>query len=129
LYDDSPACQEDSDTWVGVRIFDKGFCLVPVLIFKTLKRRKIKFIPPIPVRGKSGGIRKLFEATASHKTSYTFNSSKHGELEVSAVVIKKYSKARYKRKGTRRFAYVVAGLTKVCRTTPSLWDVSSTIWD
>ncbi len=67
---------------------------------------------PIPVRGKSGGVRKLFEASASHKTTYTFHSPKHGELEVSAVVVKKYSKGRYKRKGARWFAYAVAGLPK-----------------
>jgi hypothetical protein len=72
---------------------------VPVL--KTLQRRKIKFILPMPVRRKSGGVRKLFEASASHKTTYTFKSPKHGELKVSAVVVKKYSKGRYKRKGTR----------------------------
>jgi putative transposase len=97
---------------IGISIhrayFDKGFCCMPVL--KTLQRRKIKFIMPIPVRGKSGGVRKLFEASASHKTTYTFNSPKHGELKVSAVAVKKYSKGRYKRKGTRWFAYAVAGL-------------------
>jgi hypothetical protein len=91
-------------------LFDKGFCSVPVL--KTLERRKIKFIMPIPARGKTGGMRKLFEASASHKTTYTFNSPKHGELKVSAVVIKKYSKGRYKRKGVRWFACAVAGLPK-----------------
>jgi putative transposase len=90
--------------------FDKGFCSVPVL--QTLKRRKLKFILPMPGRGKSGGVRKLFEASASHKTTYTFNSPKHGELEVSAVVVKKYSKGRYKRQGARWFAYAVAGLPK-----------------
>jgi len=90
--------------------FDKGFCSVPVL--KTLQRRKIKFIMPIPMRGKSGGVRKLFEASASHKTTYTFNSPKHGKLKVSAVAVKKYSKGRYKRTGARWFAYVVAGLPK-----------------
>ena len=74
---------------------DKGFCSVPVL--KALKRRKIRFIVPIPVRGKSGGVRTLFES-ASHKTTYTFKSPKHGQLEVAAVVVKKYSKGRYKRK-------------------------------
>lgn len=99
---------------IGISIkrayFDKGFCSVPVL--KTLKRRKIKFILPIPVRGKSGGVRKLFEAPGSHKTSYTLNSPKHGELEISAVAVKKYSKGRYKRKGARWFAYAVAGLPK-----------------
>jgi putative transposase len=99
---------------IGISIkrayFDKGFCSVPVL--KTLERRKIKYILPIPVRGKSGGVRRLFEASASHKTTYTFKSPKHGELKVSAVVVKKYSKGRYKRKGTRWFAYVVSGLPK-----------------
>ena len=57
-------------------------------------------------------MRKLFEASASHKTTYTFNSPKHGKLEVAAVVVKKYSKERYKRKGARWFAYAVAGLPK-----------------
>jgi IS4 transposase len=90
--------------------FDKGFCSAPVL--KTLERRKIKFILPMPVRGKSGGVRKLFEAAASDKTSYTFNSPKPGKLEMSAVVVKTYSKACYKRKGARWFAYAVAGLPK-----------------
>jgi len=90
--------------------FDKGFCSIPVL--KTLQRRKLRFVMPIPVRGKSGGVRKLFEASASHKTTYTFNSPKHGELEVAAVVVQKYSKGRYQRKGARWFAYAVAGLPK-----------------
>jgi putative transposase len=89
---------------------DKGFCSVPVL--KTLKRRKLRFILPIPVRGKSGGVRKLFEVSGSGKTAYTFHSPKHGKLEVAAVVVKKYSKGRYKRKGARWFAYAVGRLSK-----------------
>jgi putative transposase len=88
---------------------DKGFCSVPVL--KTLQRRKLRFIIPIPVRGKSGGVRTLFHA-ASRKTTYTLNSPKHGELEVHAVVVKKYSKGRFKRKGARWFAYAVGRLPK-----------------
>jgi Transposase DDE domain len=99
---------------IGISIryayLDKGFCSVPVL--KTLKRRKIRFILPIPVRGKSGGVRKLFEASASGKTTYTFNSPKHGKWEVAAVVVKKYSKGRFKRKGVRWFAYAVGRLPK-----------------
>jgi IS4 transposase len=88
---------------------DKGFCSVPVL--KTLQRRKIRFIIPMPVRGKSGGVRTLFES-ASHKTTYTFKSPKHGQLGLAAVVVKKYPKGRYKRKGTRWFAYAVNRLPK-----------------
>jgi len=45
--------------------FDKGFCSVPVL--KTLQRRKLRFIMPIPVRGRSGGVRTLFEGAASRR--------------------------------------------------------------
>ena len=97
---------------LGIRIkrayFDKGFSCVPVL--KTLGKRKLSFVMPIPVRGKSGGVRKLFKASASYKTTYTFNSPKHGTLEVNAVAVKKYSKGRYKRRGSAWFAYAVAGL-------------------
>lgn len=98
---------------IGISIrcayLDKGFCSVPVL--KTLQRRKLRFILPIPVRGKSGGVRTLFEA-ASRKTTYTFHSPQHGEWEVATVVVKKYSKGRYKRKGARWFAYAVGQLPK-----------------
>ena len=98
---------------IGIAIkrayFDKGFCCVPVL--ETLQRRKLSFIMPIPVRGKSGGVRKLFESSASYKTTYTFNSPKQGALEVEAVAVKKYSKGRYKRHGSSWFAYAVAGLS------------------
>jgi Transposase DDE domain len=96
-------------TGISIRCayFDKGFCSVPVL--KTLQRRKLRFIIPIPVRGKSGGVRTLFQA-ASRKTTYTFHSPQHGELEVEAVVVKKYSKGRFKRKGARWFAYAVGQL-------------------
>ena len=96
--------------------FDKGFCSVPVL--KTLQRRTVSFILPLPVRGKSGGVRKLFATPASYKTTYTFNSPKHGELEVKAVVVKKYSKDRYQRKGARWFAYAVARLSKSVEPQP-----------
>jgi putative transposase len=98
---------------IGISIrcayLDKGFCSVPVL--KTLQRRKLRFILPIPVRGKSGGVRTLFES-ASRKTTYTFHSPQHGEWEVAAVVVQKYSKGRYKRKGARWFAYAVGRLPK-----------------
>lgn len=97
---------------LGIRIkrayFDKGFSCVPV--HKTLARRKLSFIIPIPVRGKSGGVRKLFKASASYKTTYIFNSPKHGRLEVEAMAVKKYSKGRYKRRGAAWFAYAVAGI-------------------
>jgi hypothetical protein len=90
------------------RVFlDKGFCSQPV--FKVLGQHKLSYITPIPVRGKSGGVRTLFQGK-SRKTNYTFNSPKHGKYTVQAVVVKRYSKGRYGRHKSKWFAYTVAGL-------------------
>jgi putative transposase len=90
------------------RVFlDKGFCSKPV--FKVLDQHKVSFVTPIPVRGKSGGVRTLFQGK-SRKTTYTFNSPKHGKYKVQAVVVKRYSKGRYGRHKSKWFAYAVTGL-------------------
>ena len=90
------------------RVFlDKGFCSKPV--FKVLNQHKLSYVTPIPVRGKSGGVRSLFQGK-SRKTSYTFNSPKHGKYTVQAVVVKRYSKGRYGRHKSKWFAYAVAGV-------------------
>jgi len=90
------------------RVFlDKGFCSQPV--FKVLEQHHLSFVIPIPVRGKSGGVRTLFQGQ-SRKTPYTFNSPTYGQYTVEAVVVKRYSKGRYGRHQTKWFAYAVAGL-------------------
>ena len=90
------------------RVFlDKGFCSKPV--FKVLDQHKLSHVVPIPVRGKSGGVRCLFQGK-SRKTTYTFHSLKYGTYTVQAVVTKRYSKGRYGRHISKWFAYAVAGL-------------------
>jgi putative transposase len=90
------------------RVFlDKGFCAKPV--FKVLEQHQVSFVIPIPVRGKSGGVRILFQGK-SRTTTYTFNSPKHGQYTVRAVVVKRYSKGRYGRHKSKWFAYAVSGL-------------------
>jgi putative transposase len=90
------------------RVFlDKGFCAEPV--FKVLDQHKLSYMIPIPVRGKSGGVRTLFQGK-SRKTTYTFNSPKYGQYTVQAVAVKRYSKGRYERHKSKWFAYAVAGL-------------------
>jgi putative transposase len=80
------------------RVFlDKGFCSKSV--FKVLEQHKLSFVTPIPVRGKSGGVRVLFQGK-SRKTTYTFNSPTYGQYTVEAVVVKRYSKGRYGRHRT-----------------------------
>jgi putative transposase len=87
---------------------DKGFCAIPV--FQTLDRQHISYIVPIPVRGKSGGVRKLFVGSQGYWTLYTFTSPKHGTYTVQAVAVRRYTKGRFKRHGVKWFAYAVAGL-------------------
>jgi hypothetical protein len=90
------------------RVFlDKGFCSNPV--FKVLDRRNLSYVVPIPVRGKSGGVRRLFQGK-SGKTTYTFHSPKYGAYTVQAVVVKRYSKGRYQRQASKWFAFAVSGL-------------------
>ena len=90
------------------RVFlDKGFCSKPV--FKVLTQHKLSYVTPIPVRGKSGGVRDLFYGK-SRKTTYTFHSPRHGAYTVRAVVVKRYSKGRYGRHKSKWFAYAVAEL-------------------
>jgi len=90
------------------RVFlDKGFCSKPV--FKVLSQHTLSYVIPIPVRGKSGGIRNLFQGK-SRKTTYTFHSPKYGAYTVQAVVAKRYAKGRYGRHTSKWFAYAVAGL-------------------
>jgi len=94
------------------RVFlDKGFCSKPV--FKVLNQHQLSYVTPIPVRGKSGGVRRLFQGK-SRKTTYTFESPKYGPYTVQAVVVKRYSKGRYGRHKSKWFAYAVAGLSAGC---------------
>jgi hypothetical protein len=87
---------------------DKGFCAIPV--FKSLDRRAVCYVVPIPIRGKSGGVRDLFVGPKGYWTPYTFHSAKHGAYTVQAVVVRRYTKGRFKRKGVKWFAYAVTGL-------------------
>ena len=90
------------------RVFlDKGFCSKPV--FKVLRQHKLSYVVPIPVRGRSGGVRTLFQGK-SRKTTYTFHSPKYGAYTVQTVAVRRYSKGRYGRHTSKWFAYAVASL-------------------
>ncbi len=100
------------------RVFlDKGFCSQPV--FKVLHQHKLSYITPIPVRGQSGGVRSLLQGK-SRKTSYTFNSPKHGQYTVQAVVVPRYSKGRYARHKSKWFACGHSACPGLCTVSPTL---------
>ena len=54
-------------------------------------------------------VRSLFHGKSPRKTTYTFNSPKHGAYTVQAVVVMRYSKGRYGRHKSKWFAYAVTG--------------------
>lgn len=93
------------------RVFlDAGFCHVPVL--KTLRRRKLPYLLPIPARGKSGGVRNLFTRRKSYVGYYTLHSPEYGAWTVKAVVLRRYHKGRYGKHGIQWFAYAISGLPR-----------------
>jgi putative transposase len=86
---------------------DKEFFTVEMINY--LQNRKIPFIIPCVKRGRSGGIRKLFEGNQSYSTNYTMRS-KDNEAKFQVNVLVKYSKGKYKQKGRKYFAYAVYGM-------------------
>ena len=86
---------------------DRQFFTVEVISY--LQGRGIPFIIPCVLRGRSGGIRKLFIGKKSYSTQYTMHSE-GGEATFQVNVVVKYSKGKYNRNGVEYFAYAVYGM-------------------
>ena len=69
---------------------DAGFYAVKVLRY-LIEELDLPFLMPIPKKGRSGGVRKLFVGRSSYRTSYTVRSPEHGSITVQAEVVCKYS--------------------------------------
>lgn len=89
-------------------LLDKGFCSAAV--FRLLDQRHLAYLIPLSVRGRSGGVRCLLHGRLSYFTTYTLHGSGYRPYTVRAVVVCRYNKGRYRRRGIARFAYAVAGL-------------------
>jgi hypothetical protein len=100
---------------LGLRItrlyLDRGFDNNAVVTY--LKQRPFPTIIPLTIRGKTGGSRALLTGHKSYRTSYTRSSTQYGEQTFTVYVVCKYSKSRYRRQGTYRFAYIVIGELRV----------------
>jgi len=74
---------------IGLRIqrayLDKGFCCQDV--FDVLRWHDIPYLIPIPKRGKSGGIRRLFVGRKNYRTTYTFYANDLQKAYTTDVIL------------------------------------------
>lgn len=100
---------------LGMRIrrayLDKGFCGKEV--FALLRQRRVPYLIPIPRKGTSGGIRSLFVGRRSYRTVYTFNQGKENAYTTDVILIRRYGKGRYGRRGVEWFAYAAYGVDSI----------------
>lgn len=101
---------EVTDAGFSVRALylDKQFYTIDVINYLQ-GEKKIPFIIPCALRGKSDGMRGLFTGRKSYSTKYTMRSrGKEANFQVNIVV--KYSKGKYDRHDVEYFAYAVYGM-------------------
>lgn len=86
--------------------WDKAFGSMAVMRY--LRSRRTAYIIALAARGKKG-IKTLFAGRASYQTRYRFRNATDN-YATDVVVACKYSRARYKKKGVRYWAYAVYAL-------------------
>jgi hypothetical protein len=91
--------------------FDKEFYAVEV--FRTLNRRHLAYVIPVPVKrnktGKPTALQALCHGRRSYATTYTLHPT-HGRRCAVALVLAKRNRRRKQQKVVRWFVYAVAGL-------------------
>ena len=85
-------------------LLDAGFSTVAV--FRTLDRRGLCYIVPLPARSQ---VRQLFHGSSSYATTYRMHSPTRGDHVLHVLVVRRYTDGRFKRAGVRWFAYAVGG--------------------
>ena len=78
-----------------------------------MRRHRLPYLIPIPLRGKQGGIRQRFVGRKSYRTTYTFNADTPQQYTTDVIVIRRYCKGRYGRHPSGWFAYAAYGMEAV----------------
>jgi putative transposase len=94
---------------LGVQVrrvyLDKEF--YGVAVFRTLQRRKLAYVLPLPMHG---GLRRLCQGRRSHYTAYTLQSKAHGAYSLRIALVRRNRRSRRQRRVVRWFGFAVAGL-------------------
>lgn len=91
---------------------DKEFYAVAV--FRTLDRRGLSYIVPMPARGKGGGVRALGQGPHSYRTRYTMHDKQQRPYTVTAVLVRRYRRGKQGRHGSAWLAFAVGRLSERC---------------
>jgi putative transposase len=92
---------------IGLRLrrayLDKGFARQAVLVL--LRQKRIPYLIPLPIKGKTGGLKALCQGKASYRTVHTFNVGTPHAYTTDVILLCRYRKGRYGRHGCQWFAY------------------------
>lgn len=92
---------------LGLRVrwayVDKGFSRVE--IFRLLRRHRIPYVIPVPLRGK--GLKALCHGQRSYQTRYTFNARTADAYTTDLVLVRRYRAGRRGRHGVDWLVYAV----------------------
>lgn len=87
---------------------DKEFYSLDV--FRTLDRRRLPYILPVPIRGRQGGIQQFFGRGHGRYALYTLHSTKqHRTYAIQVAIVRRY-RSRRSRRRFGWFAFAVSGL-------------------
>ena len=100
---------------IGLRIrrayLDKGFARQAV--FTLLRKKRIPYLIPLPIKGKTGGLKALCQGQASYRTVHTFNAGTPQAYTTDVILLCRYRKGRYGRHGCQWFAYAAYRMERV----------------
>ncbi len=94
---------------LGIRVrrvyMDKEFYGVAVL--RTLERRHLAYVLPLPMRG---GLRRLCQGRHSRYTTYTLHSPTQGAYPIRIALVRRNRRSRQQQRVVRWFGFAVSGL-------------------
>ncbi|MEE9176614.1 MAG: ISH3 family transposase [Thermodesulfobacteriota bacterium] len=102
----------DLDIHIRTLYIDRGFCSVEVINY--LKRRHIRAVIAVPQKGKKNGVKSLLRGKKSRIVRYTMTSGQGRtarSIEFDMMIVCKYAKNKYGRKGVAYFTYALINIT------------------
>ena len=93
-----------------------------------MRQKRIPYLIPLPIKGKTGGLKALCQGKASYRTVQTFNVGTPHAYTTDVILLCRYRKGRYGRHGCQWFAYAAYGIERVRWRTSFLSIGAASAW-